>query len=147
MLSEYFSFRAYAKHIYSLIMNPVCEKYGLKRTELDILLFLANNPQYDTAADIVEQRLPVKSHVSSSLRTLEERGFISKSYKNGNRKTSHIKLCPSADAIISEGRNAHKEFSAVLTDGIPENDKRVIKNVLKKISENSEKYLKEIEEK
>ena len=145
MLSEYFSFRAYAKHIYSHIMNPVCEKYSLKRTELDILLFLANNPQYDTAADIVEQRFPVKSHVSSSLKSLEERGFISKFYKGGNRKTVHIRLNPEAEPIISDGRDAQKEFGSVLTDGISESDKKIIKSILRKISENSEKYLREIE--
>ncbi len=38
-------------------------------------MFLHNNPQYSTAADIVKVRKSTKSHVSSSLKRLEEKDF------------------------------------------------------------------------
>ena len=38
---------------YDHCLTPVQEASGLNRTELDVLLFLANNPAYDTAADMV----------------------------------------------------------------------------------------------
>lgn len=43
------------KKIYDQSLEPVCKKYQLTRMELDILLFLANNPGYDTAKDIIER--------------------------------------------------------------------------------------------
>ena len=53
---------------YSQCVKPVCEKYGLTRMEFDILMFLSNNPEYNTASDIVRIRLLTKSHVSISLK-------------------------------------------------------------------------------
>ena len=35
------------KALYSVCMEPVCREHGITRTELDILLFLANNPKYE----------------------------------------------------------------------------------------------------
>ena len=42
--------------LYTQYIESVCSRHGLTRTELDILLFLANNPKFDTASDIVEMR-------------------------------------------------------------------------------------------
>ena len=39
---------------YNATCKPLCHKLKLPQTALDILLFLANNPQYTTARDIVE---------------------------------------------------------------------------------------------
>ena len=59
---------------YAQCVKPVCEAHGLTRMEFDILLFLANNPVYDTAADIVRIRMLTKSHVSGALKRLETDG-------------------------------------------------------------------------
>ena len=44
--------------------------------EYDILMFLHNNPQHNTAADIVKIRKSTKSHVSTSLKNLENKGLV-----------------------------------------------------------------------
>ena len=41
---------------YNAVCKPLCQELGLSQTALDILLFLANNPDYKTARDIVEVR-------------------------------------------------------------------------------------------
>ena len=61
---------------YEILMSSVCEKYQLRQMEYDILMFLYNNPQHNTAADIVRYRKSTKSHVSMSLKVLEEKGLI-----------------------------------------------------------------------
>ena len=53
--------------LYTRMELEVCARHGLTRLETDILLFLANNPAYDTAKDIVEVRMIAKSHVSASI--------------------------------------------------------------------------------
>ena len=47
---------------YELLAKDVCDKYKLTQMEYNILMFLHNTPQYNTAADIVS----TKSHVSTS---------------------------------------------------------------------------------
>lgn len=55
---------------YELLSGAVCDRYELTQMEYDILMFLHNNPQNNTAAEIVKIRKSTKSHVSTSLKTL-----------------------------------------------------------------------------
>ena len=54
--------------------------------EYDILMFLHNNPKYNTAADIVKIRKSTKSHVSTSLKALENKGLIERIQSTRNKK-------------------------------------------------------------
>ncbi len=113
-------FIASINELYERRMAPVIDSFDLTSMELSILLFLANNPEYDTATEIISKRHLTKSHVSISLRDLEERGFIRKEHRNGNNRTVHIALLPAADEIIAEGQRVQTEFlSAVTSDFTP----------------------------
>lgn len=68
--------------------------------EYDILMFLYNNPQYNTAADIVKIRKSTKSHVSTSLKFLEEKGLIEKKQSEEIKKHIEIFLLDSAQEIV-----------------------------------------------
>ena len=70
----------------------ICEKYELTYMEFTVLMFLANNPQYDTATQIVRYRHLAKSHVSVSIRSLQERGLILGEHKGGNHRTIHLSV-------------------------------------------------------
>ena len=59
-----------AKKRYAQLLDPLCDTWDLNKTEVDILLFLANNPGLDRAADIVRIRHIAKSHVSLSVGNL-----------------------------------------------------------------------------
>ena len=41
---------------YSERCKPLCREIQMPQTAFDILMFLANNPEYNTARDIVEIR-------------------------------------------------------------------------------------------
>ena len=89
---------------YELLMSSVCQKYQLRQMEYDILMFLHHNPQYHTAADIVRVRNSTKSHVSTSLKVLEERGLIEKKVADGNKKhrTQGFGLCTRVRAAAAQ---------------------------------------------
>lgn len=108
-------FIASVGELYEMQMAPLSRAFGLTAMELSILLFLANNPEYDTATEIVKKRHLTKSHVSISLRSLEARGYIRKEHRDGDRKTAHLTLLPAADEITAEGQKQQAEFLSVLT--------------------------------
>lgn len=81
---------------YELLTKSVCDKYQLTQMEYNILMFLYNNPQYNTAADIVKVRKSTKSHVSTSLKSLEDRGFIEKKQSEENKKYVELFLLDDA---------------------------------------------------
>ena len=124
--------------VYRRFLEPVGEKYNLNRAELDVLLFLANNPGYDTATDIVEYRGLVKSHVSTAVAKLEERGFLTRSFQNGNRRTVHLTLTEAAAPIVEEGRRGQQEYVKILHKGISDEEMDLLKSILKKIMMNAQ---------
>ena len=54
--SEFLTISKKFLHIYESYCVPICEKYQLKQNELDILLFIGNNPEFNTARDVCEIR-------------------------------------------------------------------------------------------
>ena len=111
--------------------------------EYDILMFLHNNPQYNTAAEIVKIRKSTKSHVSTSLRMLEEKGLIEKRQSEDNKKYIAIILLDKAKTIVNEGTAVQKQFARDILDGLTDEEMDMCKAVFEKIYENAEKRLKQ----
>ncbi len=63
-------------------------------------MFLHNNPQHNTAAEIVKIRKSTKSHVSTSLKELEKKGLIQRIQSTENKKHVEIVLLDNADQIV-----------------------------------------------
>lgn len=131
------------KTLYAKCVGDVCVKHGITRMELDILLFLANNPCYDTATDIVEVRYLAKSQVSVSIKLLEDRGYLRKEYVEGNRKTAHLIVCEDARAVLEDGRAAQKRFFEILFRGFTAEDAALMKRFTERIRDNIDCWLKE----
>ncbi len=110
--------------------------------ELDILLFLANNPLFNTARDIIETRHLTKSHVSLAVNTLVSKGYLAKSKSEHNRKTVHLSICPSSGEIIRDGQDAQKIFSSILFRDFTHEDYQQLLKLFKRINQNVEDYTK-----
>ena len=128
---------------YELLSSRVCDRYGLTQMEYDILMFLHNNPQHNTAAEIVKVRKSTKSHVSISLKNLESKGLVERIQSETNKKHIEIVLLDKAELIVEAGINAQKEFAQDVLSGLTEEEKRMCINVFNKICNNAEEHLKE----
>lgn len=122
-------------------VSGVCEKYQLRQLEYDILMFIYNNPAYNTAADIVRIRKSTKSHVSTSLKVLEDRGFIERRIDKDNKKHVTIHLLQLANEVIEDGIWAQKEFAQDMFDGLSEKEIRSFMNVFQKVYDNAERMI------
>ena len=128
---------------YEVLSGEVCDRYGLTQMEYDILMFLHNNPQHNTAAEIVKIRKSTKSHVSISLKNLENKGLVERIQSETNKKHIEIVLLDKAELIVEAGINAQKEFAQDVLSGLTEEEKRMCINVFNKICNNAEEHLKE----
>ena len=127
---------------YELLSGEVCDRYGLTQMEYDILMFLHNNPQYNTAAEIVKIRKSTKSHVSTSLKNLESKGLVERIQSKDNKKRIEIALLDQAEIIIEAGLNTQKEFAHNVLRGLTEEETRLCIRVFDKICNNAEEQLK-----
>ena len=128
---------------YEILMSSVCEKYQLRQMEYDILMFLYNNPQHNTAADIVRIRKSTKSHVSTTLKVLEEKGFIEKETAADNKKHVNLLLTDSANELIQDGIRVQKQFAEDMLRGLTKEEIALCKQVFQKICDNAERCIKE----
>ena len=130
------------KTLYSKCVEGVCVKHSITRMELDILLFLANNPCFDTATDIIEVRYLSKSQVSSSIKLLEQYGYLRKEYLESNRKTAHLRICKEAMDIIHDGQAAQEKFISIMLDGFSQEEINSMKQYNDQILRNINACLK-----
>ena len=134
------------RSLYSAQLDAVGREFGLARVELDILLFLANNPQFDTATDIVERRCISKAHVSQSVKSLEQRGYLERRYVGDNRRTIHLRLLEGAQAAVDAGRQAQTRCFASLLEGFGEDEVEQLRSFLGRISDNAWAQMKKGED-
>ncbi len=131
------------KESYTKAIRPVCSKYNMTTAELDVLLFLANNPEFDRATDIVEKRYIVKSQVSTSINLLEKKGYLSRTYKENDRKTIHLVINDLAQNVIKDGQNAQELFFDILLSGFSDDQKILMKRNMQTLVNNMKQFIQE----
>ena len=122
--------------LYEKSVMPVCKTYGLTYMEFTVLMFLQNNPKYDTAAQLVKIRRLSKSHVSVSVKGLQEKGLVKGVYYPGNQKTLHLQLTKKAEPVVEAGLAAQKAFGASLVRGFTPEELEQLRILTEKIHEN-----------
>ena len=114
-------------------MRTICNKYELTQMECDILMFLHSNPECNTAASLVRICKYTKSHVSTSLKQLEQRGLVERQQSATNKKHIELHLTADAQPILADGIAIQKEFEEIT----------VFKSVFDQICNNAEAYLQQ----
>lgn len=143
MLPAFFTRSQGLRKLYCSLFTPLLERQGLTQLEMDILLFLANNPAYDTARDIVEKRHLAKSHVSVGVDSLAARGLLNRQMRPGNRKTIHLCLTDAAAPVVEEGRNVQTHYANILLNGFSETERSELFRLLDKVGRNVDQVLSE----
>lgn len=123
------------------LFGSVCSEYGLTRMELLILLFLSRSTK-NTATDIVERLRVAKSHVSASVRELEEQGYIEPVYEGSDHRAVHLRLRKKADEIIRAGERAQDEFIAIVCRGFSQSEREQLRDFIVRMNDNVIEYFK-----
>ena len=133
---NYFDAMARAQKGYARLLEPICKKWDLTRNELDVILFLANNPAYDRAVDIVNHRGLSKSHVSMSINSLESRGLLLRTPDPKDRRTVQLQLTDKAREITDVGCRVQKQFMDYLHQGVTEEQLELMRLFAERVYEN-----------
>lgn len=95
---------------YSAACKPLCQELGLSQTAFDILLFLGNNPAYETAGDIVEVRRIKASLVSMNVEKLVQEGYLLREAVAGDRRKTRLVCTERAREVIARGQALQRRF-------------------------------------
>lgn len=127
---------------YKAAQKKVCKAWNVPEVSLDILLFLANNPEYTTARDIVEVRSIKANLVSQHVDRMVREGYLCRKEVQGDRRKRDLSLTEKAMPIIEAGRKMQTDFFETLFHGISEGEKRAFFETMDTMSRNMDKILK-----
>ena len=128
---------------YNAVCKPLCQELGLSQTALDILLFLANNPDYKTARDIVEVRHIKANLVSMNVDKLVQEGYLERYAVASDRRKTKLLCTGKADPIIRRGRAVQNTFFKRLLNHVEPADQEVFFRTMELIGKNLDEILKE----
>ena len=103
---------------YAGIMCPLSAELNMAQTAVDILMFLANNPGYDTAKDICTMRHLKPGIVSFHVENLVQEGYLERQNVPGDRRKCRLVCTEKAASIIEKGRALQAKFMRQMTKGL-----------------------------
>ena len=126
---------------YSAVCKPLCQKLHLPQTAFDILMFLANNPDYNPARDIVEIRRIKANLVSVNVDKLVQEGYLERRPVETDRRKTELVCTEKAQPIIAEGRRMQNRFFGSMMKGIKKDQLDAFFTTLDLMSKNLDKIL------
>lgn len=117
-------------------MKSVAE-YSLAPNEIDVLLYLSNNPSFNTAKDICKYRGISKSLVCHSVDSLCSRGFLSIKEDPEDRRILRLTLSESSAPVLAKLKKARQQFQASLYQGLSKEEIKAFQSVLESMIKNA----------
>ena len=133
---KFFNFARDLIEAYSERCKPLCKEIQMPQTAFDILMFLANNPDCNTARDIVEIRGLKANLVSMNVEKLAREGFLERIPDTKDRRKIVLVCREKAKPVIEKGRQLQMDFFESLFGGIDEESRGQFYGVLEKLRTN-----------
>ena len=119
-----------------LYQEPVRRQYGLSKVEIVIVNFLYNNPQRDTASEIVRMRMLQRGNVSQGVEALIQKGFLKRTEDPKDRRRIHLSLTEKATPLVTAVEAQQEKMLAQIFAGFDEEEKNLYQEMNRRIEEN-----------
>lgn len=133
---EFAAFGTKMVKAYESCCTDVCRKNGLNQTSFDVIMFLINNPEYNTARDLCEIRGIRTGNASVAIENLVQTGYLLRQPDPKDRRKLRLVPTDKALAIADEGHQAQKRFWELVSNGITQEELRMYDVIMKKIMKN-----------
>ena len=133
------------KTYYGMMFRESGKKFHLSQLEMDIMLFLKNNPRFNTARDLCAKRGIAKSNASTGIRSLEEKKILKITVDEESRKVHRLMLTDSGEEIVSKLQDIQKQCFETMLKGFSKTEIDQMKSFLDRFDNNIDNALKEME--
>ncbi|QSX05371.1 winged helix-turn-helix transcriptional regulator [Sedimentibacter sp. zth1] len=123
--------------LYNNVFTKAAANAGLSKPEADVLIFIANNPQYKTARDIVIHRGLSKSCVSKAIEPLINKGLLCIKTNKKDRRFQYLSITDKANSTIEILHKAQNDYFRLITKSISSEDIEKYLYVIDKFAENA----------
>ena len=132
-------FRRYYDRQFEGLLAPT----GISMREMHVVLFLANNPDCDTARDVAELRGLAKSQVSAAVDLLAGRGLLRRLPDRTDRRVVHLALTDQGTALSWAGKEIQSRCLETLFSGLSQPEADCFQTLLEKVLTHAAAQLKE----
>ena len=122
--------------LYDKMLKQVCTEHDLTVIEADIISFLQNNPEKDTAADIVELRMLSKGAVSKAVESLIQKSLLERLPDTEDRRKIHLKLKPQAGSVTASIDIVREKFIDTVLEGFTKDEVGLYRQFFDRLTEN-----------
>ena len=106
----------------SIVLWELGEKYNLTQNEVEVLIFLYNNPELNTSKDIVKYRWTSKSLVCKSVRSLLDNEYLDPAADYDDGRVMRLIMPEKTREIAKDLAEKEKEFYDLIFDGITDKE-------------------------
>ena len=138
----YFMHFAKVNKVYRKMCYQAVEEYHFTPNEIEVMMFLSNNPGLDSASDIAFYKNISKGLVAKSVDSLCGKGFLETRKDTKDRRLIHLILTGQSTDIVKRLQKCRKDFISALQTGIPEDDLDAMNRVMSLMSKNLDNMVK-----
>lgn len=124
------------KKLHEKKMCKIHEKYDLRKIDMEIIIYLMNCGEEDTARDIANTNMFTKGHISQSVKRLSDMGYITVTHDQKDQRVQHLRLTDKTELILAELLAQKHEVEKCVFADITEEESRVMKRIFEKMCDN-----------
>ena len=113
------------RRYYDRQFTDLLARSGLTMREMDVILFLTNNPGHDTARDVTELRGLSKGAVSKAVESLIQKSLLERIPDTEDRRKIHLKLKPQVGPVAESIDEVRTEFINTVLEGFTKEELKV----------------------
>lgn len=117
-------------------IEKIMEKYDLRKIDVEIIIYLADCGEKDTAKDIALMEMFTKGHISQSVKRLNMNGYVSITQDEKDMRVQHLGLTEKTSVILEEMLAVRKEIEKCVFAGITHEEMQVMRKVFDKMCDN-----------
>lgn len=96
------------EHIYEafrVLLSEEARKYNLSPIQIQLLIFIQNHlPQQNTLSYLAKEFLLTKATLSQSLKTLQEKGLLTKETNPGDSRSQYLRLTYTGEVVVQKSQ-------------------------------------------
>ena len=132
-LQRLMAFMKKSEAVYQKYCNEIIKKWDLNATSFGVLMFLANNPEHNTARDVCRMG-GIKTGIASiSVDHLIRAGYIRRETDPEDRRIQRLFVEDKAGEVIRQGRESQTEFLKTVTGALTPEERAVYFRLTDKI--------------
>ena len=127
---------------YHRVLQPLCKESNIPPIALDILLYVANNPENATAKEICKYRGVKPGIVSVYVEKMAGEGLLERKSDSSDRRKIVLSVTEKALPTVRRGQELQKKFGERLLRGLTDEDVAAMRKAFFAIETNVEAILK-----